>query len=152
VSDNAAEAITSSRGCSLLEVLVATTFLVVSLTAVAQLFAVAAHTGHRAKETTFAAVLAQRKMEELVPAAASGAGSDFVDAQGNVLGAGVTPPSDAVYRRRWSIEPLSTSPADTLVVQVLVTGAHARSGETTIGGMVLPGEAFLVTLRRRKAS
>jgi hypothetical protein len=132
-------------------VLVATTFLVVSLATVAQVFAGATHAGHRAKQTTFATVLAQRKMEELVLDAANGAGSDFIDARGNVVAGDSTTASDAVYLRRWFIDPLPASPADTLVVQVLVTSAHARGVGTPAAHVLLPGEAALVTLRPRKA-
>ena len=54
-----------SRGFSLLEVLVATTILVVALAGLAQLFAVATRANAGAKTTTMAAVLAQQKMEQL---------------------------------------------------------------------------------------
>jgi hypothetical protein len=150
--DRARGSIESSRGCSLVEVLVATTFLVVALLAVAQVIAVAARTNHRAKETTFATVLAQQKMEEIVIDAASGNGADFVDARGNLLVAGAAPPAAAVYSRRWAIEPLSASSADTLVVQVLVTSVRAQADGSIASRMLLPGEARLVTVRRRNAS
>jgi prepilin-type N-terminal cleavage/methylation domain-containing protein len=54
-----------ARGFSLLEVLVATTLLTVSLTALAQLFALAARTNSSARATTDATILAQQKMEQL---------------------------------------------------------------------------------------
>ena len=53
------------RGFSLLEVLVATTILTVALSALAQLFAISTKTNVSAKSTTFAALLAQQKMEQL---------------------------------------------------------------------------------------
>lgn len=52
-------------GFSLIEVLVATTILTVALSALAQLFAISTKTNASAKSTTFAALLAQQKMEQL---------------------------------------------------------------------------------------
>jgi type II secretory pathway pseudopilin PulG len=54
-----------SRGFSLLEALVATTITVVAVTALAQLAAISTRANDSAKTTTFAAVLAQQKMEQL---------------------------------------------------------------------------------------
>jgi prepilin-type N-terminal cleavage/methylation domain-containing protein len=54
-----------ARGFSLLEVLVATTLLTMSLTALAQLFAIATRANSSARATTYATVLAQQKMEQL---------------------------------------------------------------------------------------
>jgi len=54
-----------ARGFSLLEVLVATTLLTVSLAALAQLFAIATRANSSARATTYATVLAQQKMEQL---------------------------------------------------------------------------------------
>src|SRR3954471_12344593 len=53
------------RGFSLLEVLVASTIMAVSLTTLAQLFVMSTNANHSAKTTTYAAVLAQQKMEQL---------------------------------------------------------------------------------------
>lgn len=52
-------------GFSLIEVLVATTILTVALSALAQLFAISTKTNVSAKSTTFTALLAQQKMEQL---------------------------------------------------------------------------------------
>src|SRR6478736_3180208 len=59
-TDNADE-----RGFSLLEVLVASTIMAVALTTLAQLFVVSTNANSGAKSTTYAAVLAQQKMEQL---------------------------------------------------------------------------------------
>jgi type II secretory pathway pseudopilin PulG len=59
------ESVQDARGCSLLEVLVATTIVVTGVVALAQLFALATHANLRARQTTFAAVLAQQKLEQL---------------------------------------------------------------------------------------
>jgi|SRR6185436_5248692 type II secretory pathway pseudopilin PulG len=53
------------RGFSLLEVLFATTMLVVGVAGLAQLFALSTRTNTSARATTFASVLAQQKMEQL---------------------------------------------------------------------------------------
>ena len=52
-------------GFSLLEVLFATTMLVVGVAGLAQLFALSTRTNTSARATTFASVLAQQKMEQL---------------------------------------------------------------------------------------
>ena len=54
-----------ARGFSLLEVLVATTLVTVSLAALAQLVAIATRANRNASATTYATVLAQQKMEQL---------------------------------------------------------------------------------------
>ena len=79
---------------------------------------------------------------------------DFVDAQGNWVGTGLTPPETAVYIRRWLIQPLPTNPNNTLVIEVLVTpisNEHARVA--TAGPRPrMAGDAMLVTVKTRKAS
>src|SRR3954468_22280397 len=52
-------------GFSLLEVLVASTIMAVALTTLAQLFVMSTKANQGAKTTTYAAVLAQQKMEQL---------------------------------------------------------------------------------------
>src|SRR5438477_928790 len=71
---------------------------------------------------------------------------DYVDAFGNSLGGGSVPPAGTVYIRRWSIEPLPADPADSLVLQVLVTTARNRSAAATR----LPNEARIVSVKTRK--
>jgi type II secretory pathway pseudopilin PulG len=56
---------TREGGFSLIDVLVATAILAVALSALAQLFAISTKTNVSAKSTTFAALLAQQKMEQL---------------------------------------------------------------------------------------
>ena len=53
------------RGFSLVEVLFALVVLSVAVSGLAHLFTVAAYTNARARATTYAAVLAQQKMEQL---------------------------------------------------------------------------------------
>jgi prepilin-type N-terminal cleavage/methylation domain-containing protein len=70
---------------------------------------------------------------------------DYVDRNGVWVGAGTTPPTGAVFVRRWSVEPVGGS-SDLLALQVLVRpvasgapGGAARSA----------GEVRLLTLRAR---
>jgi len=168
-------------GFSLLEVLVATTIVMVGVAGLAQLLAVATRANTTARATTYASILAQEKMEQLRglvwafdPAgapvtdattdvsvsperAAGGVGltpspsaalslntngyCDFLDGFGNWVGGGTSPPGGAVYVRRCSIAPLPESPANTLVLQVLVTTIRNRGAE-----------ARIVSVKTRKAS
>jgi type II secretory pathway pseudopilin PulG len=81
---------------------------------------------------------------------------DYLDATGAYLDTGETPPSGAVFIRRWAIQPLPTNPNNTLILQVLVTtvaneqGRQARQGETT--RVRMPGDALLISVKTRKAS
>jgi len=45
---------------------------------------------------------------------------DYLNAYGAWVGTGAAPPANAIYVRRWSVEPLPTNPNNTLVFQVLV--------------------------------
>lgn len=185
---------TAERGFSLIETLIATTIMTVALASLAQLFAIATRSNQSARSTTFAAVLAQQKMEQLrgltwgfdvlglpitdttadlttVPEQPTGGKGlspspsdalrtnydgycDFIDATGQSLGGGVTPPVNTVYIRRWQVEPLPTNPNNTVVLQVMVTrwrdrgGADGELGRDTR----LPDEARLISVKTRKAS
>jgi prepilin-type N-terminal cleavage/methylation domain-containing protein len=181
------------RGFSLLEVLIATSVMTVAIAGLAQLFAVSTRANSSAKNTTYASVLAQQKMEQLrgltwgfdilglpmsdtvtnitvvpettvggkglSPSPANSLGTntdgycDFLDRNGKWLAGGSTPPADAVYARRWSIEPLPTNPNNTLVLQVLVTRAGRRNDvDTSSSAARMPDEARLVSVKTRKAS
>jgi len=75
---------------------------------------------------------------------------DHVDGSGQIVGRGAQAPASAVYTRRWSIEPLSTSAGAAVMIQVLVTSIRNR-GRADQGAVTrLPGEARLVTLKVRK--
>lgn len=79
---------------------------------------------------------------------------DFLDARGQWVGTGTTPPDGATYVRRWSIEPLPTNPNNTLVFQVLVTTVR-REAEVSTGPvgqrLRLADDAFVVSVKTRKA-
>ena len=79
---------------------------------------------------------------------------DFLDAQGSWVGTGATPPSNAVYIRRWLIQPLPSNPNNTLVIEVLVTpiaNEHARVASPSTRTR-MPGDALLITVKTRKAA
>jgi prepilin-type N-terminal cleavage/methylation domain-containing protein len=76
---------------------------------------------------------------------------DYVDQWGDKLGGGAVPPENAVYTRRWSVEPLPTNPNNTLIIQVLVTRLRDRGAADEGRVTRLPDEARLVTVKTRKA-
>ena len=69
---------------------------------------------------------------------------DFLDAQGRSLGGGTTPPPEAAYVRRWSIQPLPGDPTDSLVVQVRLLSRDAANA-----GAEDPSGVTLTTVRTR---
>ena len=76
---------------------------------------------------------------------------DHVDKDGKIVGRDEVPPADAIYTRRWSIEPLPTNPNNTLIIQVLVTRNRNR-GQGDEGNVArLKDEARMVTVKTRKA-
>jgi len=177
---------------SLIEVMVATGLLAASLVTLAQLFGVATRSNIASRSTTYAAVLAQQKIEELraltwgfdlagLPISDTSSNTavnpeqpnggtglspspstalnentagfvDYVDQFGNKAGTGGTsPPSGAIYTRRWSVQPLPTNPNNTLVLQVLVTRNLARGAADQGKVARLPEEARLITVKTRKS-
>ena len=108
-------------GFSLVEVMVATGLLVTAVVTLAHVYTVATQANLASRHATYATILAAQKIEEFR----------------------ASPPTDAtraedrvgVYTRQWSIEPLPADPADSVVIQVLVT----------------PGAGRLVTIQTRKA-
>jgi hypothetical protein len=133
-------------GTTLIEVLVATLVLVSGILGIAQLFLVAAAANAAARDSTVAATLAAQKIEQLLSTDLSGGSGlvDHVDLWGRVVGTGESPPSSAIYTRRWSIEPLS---AETVAIRVRV-GRSTRSGRS--GPMV--GETRVLALKTRRPS
>ncbi len=77
---------------------------------------------------------------------------DYLAPSGVWVAGGSTPPPDAAFVRRWSIESLAEDPLDTLVLRVFVAPvarARATSGDEPRAGV--PGEALVATLLTRKA-
>jgi hypothetical protein len=76
---------------------------------------------------------------------------DHVGSNGVIVGNAVVAPAQAIYTRRWSIEPLPTNPNNTLIIQVLVTPNRVR-GQADLGNVGrLQNEARVVTVKTRKA-
>ena len=76
---------------------------------------------------------------------------DFLDGSGRSLGGGTSPPSGAVYTRRWSVTPLPANLDHTLVFQVLVSHVRDRSLADAAGATRRPGEVRLFSVKTRKA-
>jgi hypothetical protein len=68
---------------------------------------------------------------------------DFLDGNGAVL---ADPRGVPAFTRRWSIAPVASNPANTLLLQVRVVRGNSS------GSRRLPGEARVATVRTRKAS
>lgn len=148
----------ADRGCSLLEVLVATSVVVVSVAALAQLSGAAIHTNARARSTTFAVLIAEEKMEALVatfaaqdaigaPLAASPAGALDRDTPGYC---DYVVQNGATYLRRWSIEVLPAFPDGARVLQVVAT--LSRGADANVDVTRRPEAARLITVRMRRSS
>jgi hypothetical protein len=113
----------SEAGFSLVETIVATALLATAVVTLAQLFAVAVRRNLASRDTTYATILAVQKLEELREIAwdaDQGGAVDYIDQFGRTLGGGGTPPANAVYTRRWVVQPLPADPDNTLIIQVLV--------------------------------
>jgi hypothetical protein len=75
---------------------------------------------------------------------------DYLDGEGRWVGNGTDPPRNAVFIRRWSVQPLPSDPDRTLILSVLVTTTslgHARAGPWQRRS---DAEAFLVSARTRR--
>jgi type IV pilus modification protein PilV len=131
------------NGSSLIEVLVAMLILVSGVLAMAQLFLAAASSNAASRDTTIAATLAAQGLEQLVSSELADAAElvEHVDAWGRVVSTADSPPPEAVYTRRSSVEPFS---ADTVRIRVRV-GRTDRTGSTR-----MPGETRVLTIARKR--
>jgi type II secretory pathway pseudopilin PulG len=79
---------------------------------------------------------------------------DYLDARGGYVGTGTTPPSGAIYTRRWCITPLPINPNNTLVLQVLVTPTwrEQQRAQSADGRTRQIEDAMLINVLTRKAS
>ena len=73
---------------------------------------------------------------------------DYLDANGDWVGTGATPPAGTAYVRRWSVEPLPSNPNETLILQVRVIAMHREARRTGIGA--LRDDTVLTTVKTRK--
>lgn len=180
----------NQSGFSLAEVLVATGILATALVSLAQLFAMSIQSNNAARDTTYATVLAQQKLEQLralawgfdevglpvsdmstntavspeEPFGGTGLSPspsntlltnvdgwvDFVDPWGNIVGGDDDAQNDALYFRRWSVEPLPTNPNNTLILQVVVGRIRDRGLAEGTNARVRD-EARLMTVKTRKS-
>ena len=76
--------------------------------------------------------------------------ADFMDADGRWLAGGTTPPADAAWVRRWSVQALS-APPDTLLLQVAVVPARTTGAVTTVASARAVNGAWLMDMRTRRA-
>jgi prepilin-type N-terminal cleavage/methylation domain-containing protein len=153
----------SDRGFTLVEVLVATVLLSTAVVAMAALFGLAGLSIRNARRQSVATLMAAGKLAELrvmdEVAAVSPEDAlvrdvdgfvDYLDAGGRWVAGGSQPPPEAVYVRRWSVQPLSEDPVDTHVVQVLVTSVTQARQASAAGSVRRPGDALIVSLRTRR--
>ncbi|MGB7217689.1 MAG: prepilin-type N-terminal cleavage/methylation domain-containing protein [Vicinamibacterales bacterium] len=149
--------IVTTSGFSLIEVLVATSVFVIGVVGLAPLFLFASRATSGARTTSYAAVLARDKMEDLQsnpsPGGTLSANTDgycdFLDANGRSLGGGTTPLPNTAFVRRWSIEPIPTSP-NTVVMQVLVMPVLHGTTERPPGATRAPNEARILNAKTRR--
>lgn len=133
---------TDRDGSTLIEVLVAMLVLVSGVLAMAQLFLIAAASNAASRDATITATLAAQKVEQLLSEPADVAEHvEHVDAWGQVVSTADSPPPEAVYTRRWSVESFS---ADTVRIRVRV-GRTGRSGSSR-----MPGETRVLTITRKQ--
>jgi prepilin-type N-terminal cleavage/methylation domain-containing protein len=78
---------------------------------------------------------------------------DYLDGRSQWVGSGATPPANAVYIRRWSVEPLPTNPNNTIVLQVLVTTVKRESEMAAVNAprQRMADDALLVSVKTRKS-
>ena len=131
----------SDSGFSLLETLVAAAILTTAVGSLVAALSAASRANQSAKRSTYAAILAADRMEQLrsLPLDDPALQPSPPDA----LTADVDGCHDAPvegFRRRWSVIPLADHPADSVAVHVLVWSPGDAA------------EARLVTIRTRKAS
>lgn len=125
------------RGFTLVEVLIATVVLSTAVVASAGLFGIAGLSVRNARRHSMATLLAAGKLAELRVAETAVSPSDalvrdtqgfvdYLDASGRLMAGGSQRPPEAVFVRRWKVQPLPDDPIDSLIIQVLVTPGDAR--------------------------
>jgi hypothetical protein len=102
-------------GCSLIEVLIATTLLAIGVASLTQLYMLAIGSNLASTHRTRGAMLAAQKLEELRSVA-----------WGPELRSG----SDGVgeYARRWSVDPLPQNPGMAVIIDVVVSWNRSQVG------------------------
>ena len=149
------------RGFSLLEVLIGLSILATAALASVHLLSAAAAMVRDSRVQSVAGSLAAQRMEQLLaldwddvalaPGGALDANVDgyfdYLDGEGRALAGAPFPALNAVYVRRWTIDPLPDRPDRARAIRVLVRAVAADNA----GSRGSRGEARLVTLRARTA-
>ena len=155
---------TQEQGSSLVEALVAALIMTTAVVTMAQLLSIAMATNLAARRNTVAAILAEQKLEELrtlpweylhpAPSSTLQQNSDghvdHIGTNGRIVGTDTQPPPGGIYTRRWSIEPVSSAPESSFVIQVLVTSPHEEGSVAQSSVRRLRGDARIVTVRVKK--
>lgn len=74
---------------------------------------------------------------------------DYLNARGEWVGTGSSPPSSARFIRRWSVQPLPDDPANALTLEVRVTAVE-HDALARPPGRRLPGDALVATVMTRR--
>ena len=135
----------AERGIGLVEVLVAAGLFAALAAGVAHLFAMSARSLVMARHRTSSLMLAVDGIEQLRAGGAPGAlaQTEFLSAEGQVLGRGGAAPPGAVYRRVTSVRPRASQPG-MLIVTVRV--GFGRGSDDGVSRAAAPHEVRLVTL------
>ncbi|MDE3156327.1 MAG: prepilin-type N-terminal cleavage/methylation domain-containing protein [Acidobacteriota bacterium] len=134
----------SSRGFTLIEVLVATAVFVTAVLALAQLVGFATRSDRVAHGLTLAGALAAERLEQLESVAGSAARAsppgtldrdtpgfvDYFDDQGRWVGGGPALPVGARFVRRWAVTRLSTDPPNLLRLEAVVLPVRSHDATT----------------------
>jgi Tfp pilus assembly protein PilV len=136
-------------GMNLVDMLIASVVLATVFTSLPQAFTAAVRANAAAREITWSAVLAARKVEELrsqpFPEADGVEQADVLDRTGE-------PPdrdSSPAFRRTWRVEPWPPAPDTAVVISVVVV--PFRNLDRRGVDEPAPDGAHLVTLRTKKA-
>ena len=115
----------SDHGFSLVEVLVAVGLMTTAVAMLARLFVLSVETNLTSRHRTYAAVLAQQKLEELRAEAFESSsyypavgGVEYLDRSGQVVDVATDSSGRGVYMRRWTIDPLPADPINAVVIEV----------------------------------
>jgi prepilin-type N-terminal cleavage/methylation domain-containing protein len=162
-------------GFTLLEVTVALALLAGAFLTVAQLLIAAARVAELSRATTLAAILAAQKLEQLRslawgydaeggPVGAPGLSPsdslaidsagfvDYLDEAGGWIGSGPSPPPQALFIRRWSVEEDTGGPPAVLTLRVVVLRRSGRGVAAPAGGPSWIETARITSAKARRPS
>ena len=77
---------------------------------------------------------------------------DYLGVRGQWVGAGPSPPPEAVFIRRWAIRPLPDVPGRTLILSVLVTTGAQEAARAAPWSARSQDETLLVAVRTREGT